>query len=379
MKILFNASTVKFGGGLTIALNLMKSFNNNCDTHTSLLISPKNFGYEEYRSPKIKLITVPTWLLLKIFRLILNYIWINRVTKKFKPDIIFSLGNIALPTKITQAHLLSNPFVVVDNYRIFKLSLFELIIQKLRTICFQINLNYTNLIFAQTEVIRKRLIEKFNIHHDINVIPMGYSQLYSDLPPSGKYEWLKSIEKVRLLCFTRYYQHKNLEILLDLGNIIQKNNKKYVLIITIPPKQSKKGDKLLNRIKKMGLTESIINIGTVDQKDIKELYNNIDGLILPTLLESFSSTYVDAMHYRKPIFTSNRDFALEVCGNAGIYFNPLDVNDIFTKINKSFEDQNLIDHKIKLGIERINQIPGWSDIITMYISGLEKIMYNGPG
>jgi len=220
MKILFNASTVKFGGGLTIALNLINSFQINWGKHNALIIAPQNCGYEKYRSLNIELKTVPNWLLLKVFRLILNYIWIRKEIKRYKPDIIFSLGNVALPTKVIQAHLLSNPFVIVNNYQILNFNIYELIIQKIRTFYFKLNLKYTDHIFAQTEVIKKALTEKFKFDRKITVIPMGYSLLFNNAPYSDKYDWLKKVKKKKLLCFTRYYQHKNLEILLELGNRI---------------------------------------------------------------------------------------------------------------------------------------------------------------
>jgi len=127
----------------------------------------------------------------------------------------------------------------------------------------------------------------------------------------------------------------------------------------------------------MGLNKTILNVGEVEQYDIRELYTNVDALLLPTLLESFSSTYADAMFYRKPIFTSDRDFAHEACGKAAIYFNPNDVDDIYEKIDNAFNDQTLIEQKVIKGSERINQLPDWSKITDMYINGLENMFKNG--
>jgi hypothetical protein len=49
--------------------------------------------------------------------------------------------------------------------------------------------------------------------------------------------------------------------------------------------------------------------------DVPKWYKATQALLLPTLLESFSGTYIEAMHFERPIFTSNLDFAKEVCEN----------------------------------------------------------------
>ena len=51
-------------------------------------------------------------------------------------------------------------------------------------------------------------------------------------------------------------------------------------------------------------------------------------MILPTLLESFSATYIEAMFHGKTILTSDLDFARDVCGEAAFYFDPLNPQSI---------------------------------------------------
>ena len=47
--------------------------------------------------------------------------------------------------------------------------------------------------------------------------------------------------------------------------------------------------------------DSVINIGTVDLASISTVYSFIDAVFMPTLLESYSATFLEAMAYDKPL------------------------------------------------------------------------------
>ena len=68
---------------------------------------------------------------------------------------------------------------------------------------------------------------------------------------------------------------------------------------------------------------------------------------MPTLLESFSGTYVESMYFEKPILTSDLDFAKEICGNGAIYFNPFNTQEQLDAIKFISENNKEISKLIK--------------------------------
>jgi len=76
-------------------------------------------------------------------------------------------------------------------------------------------------------------------------------------------------------------------------------------------------------------------------------------MFLPTLLECFSASYVEAMKMKKPIITSDMGFARTVCDDAAIYFDPMDANDITAKIIKLVLSVELQNKLIETGLERL--------------------------
>jgi glycosyltransferase involved in cell wall biosynthesis len=102
--------------------------------------------------------------------------------------------------------------------------------------------------------------------------------------------------------------------------------------------------------------------------DVPSLYRQVDALLLPTLLESFSGTYVEAMFHGKPIFTSNYEFATDVCQGAALYFDPLDVLDIFQCIRLATDNPNLIVQKIVAGKDRLRSMLNWNQAFDAYMA-----------
>jgi len=371
VKILINASTVKIAGGLTIALNFLKAYKFSNFKHKLHVIAPVGCGYNTYISENISLSEIPNEILRKSKRLYLNNTWISNEIEEFKPDFIFTLGNVPLKTNLPQAHLLSNPFVVEKNYKKLNLDNKQNRNQKIRKLLFKQNLKYVDIIFPQTEIIKSKLENLYSPSAKIIVVPMAYSKLDNHFT-NYKLLFEKYEDKIKLLCLSRYYQHKNIEILLNLAQIIKKQKSPYIIVTTVDKLHNKKAEKFIDDISKMKLEDVLINIGEVRYQNIEQLYNKTDALLLPTLLESFSSTYVDAMYFKKPIFTSNLDFAKEVCGDAGFYFNPIKAESIFKTVKEAFDNPKIIEDKISKGIDRIKFLPDWNDTMNIYISEIEK-------
>jgi glycosyltransferase involved in cell wall biosynthesis len=168
-------------------------------------------------------------------------------------------------------------------------------------------------------------------------------------------------QKKVLLFFSRYYAHKNLEIIVELSKKILDRKLQYEIWTTIGDNDDYRGIKLLKQIKKEGLDTIVKNIGLVQYESIPQLFEKIDALLMPTLLESYSRTYIEAMYYRKPILTSNLDFAVETCGNGATYFDPSDANDILAKIQDVFKDPYL-EEKVNLNKQKIMTMLDWNQL-----------------
>lgn len=337
LKIVFVSHNVRFGGGISVSINYIFEFIKQNSTCKFLLFFPANCGYEEIFSTndnvEIKYFKNVNSISKRIF---FDLITLPILINKFKPTFVFSLGNFSVNfIKFPQFVLLHNPFLCGSNitykYKISKISRIYLLIQRK---VFKKSLKNIELLFCQTITMKKNVIETYPFFSKpIKILPNVISiKVRNDLFNKELTNLILKDNKKILFCLSAYYPHKNIEIIIDLLLQYSVELSDYKFIITIDESKDINAKKIISDIVKYGLQDQIINLGIVKQEHLNTIYANSYALFLPTLLESFTGTYVEAMSYNLPILTSNFSFATEVCGSAAVYFDPFDLNSIKNSI-----------------------------------------------
>ena len=72
--------------------------------------------------------------------------------------------------------------------------------------------------------------------------------------------------------------------------------------------------------------------GWLGDEELDSYFRHAKALIFPSLSEGFGIPVLEAYFYKIPLLLSNQASLPEVAGDAAIYFNPYDVNDIADKI-----------------------------------------------
>jgi len=235
-------------------------------------------------------------------------------------------------------------------------------------------LRSTSLLFCQTEIAKKRLRATYGEDVRIEICPNQLSRYV--LPPDGSEKIptnLRAYEgKFKLLVLTRYYPHKNLEVIVEVFWRFRHELRDVMAILTVCPDESLKAKKFFEKVHALGLDEQIVSVGALKQEELAAFYMHTDALFLPTLLESYSGTYVEAMSYGRPILTSDLDFARSVCGDAALYFDPNNVDDILEKILIIKENIVLRMELVAAGAARCNErCKGWDVVAEGVLAELE--------
>lgn len=365
MNVFINAFNTKAGGGVTILINLLSVLSEIRQSHTNYyVLVPPGRDYFVFNKGNIHILQFPGFYYINaLFPFVHTYL-IPRLIERKKCSLVFNLADIVIPSAARQIYLFDWSYAVFPDSPVWeKMDYGSLLKRKMKLYYFKKYLGQADVIIAQTPIMKRRLESLYNVK-SISVIPNAISrENYINVQtrnfnlPSG----------LNLLCLTHYYPHKNLEILIPLAREILSRGLPINVIVTIDPKQHAGAKNFLKRIGNNSLNAVIRNIGPVALPDVPSLYRQTDGLLLPTLLESFSGTYVEAMFHRRPIYTSDLDFAKGVCFDAAYYFDPMNANDILDKIISSQCNPAEMQRKIEEGTKVLGTLPNWETVVRSYI------------
>lgn len=365
--ILVNCSNLRAAGGKAVAINFIHWVEKH-SAEKYCFVVPHHPDYIVLKAQsKHRIYILSKFLTNTILgRLIIDNLLFDLIARRIKAKVLFTMGNFAVRCSCSQALLYMWPY---PNYIDFeevwsRMSMMSRLKQNLRLIIFKISLDRAEKIFPQTSVSEARLKKYYQSKvKSTSVIPMGVSTISK--PILVKKKWPDN-RIIRLVCLTRYYSHKNLEIFVEVGSIIKEKGLPINIDITVSQNQCKATRNLMNKIKSTEAKDVVRFIGEIPMTEVIDLYQNYDGMILPTLLESYSAVYADSLAYGMPLFTSDLDFAHDACGEAAHYFDPLNPIDIVWSLEKAIKAPNLIEHKVFEGLRKAGENMDWFEIGEMY-------------
>jgi glycosyltransferase involved in cell wall biosynthesis len=365
-KVFINANNAKTGGGITIIEGLLQNIMLFPDIFFIVLV-PSHFDKMNIKSDNLLICTLPKVFSSTLLAPFVYEFYLSNFILKHKVDGVINLGDLLINIDIPQVYVFDWPYAVYDDPIIWKnLSFKAHKLQKFKKFLIRSKINNKNIkVIAQTSAISTRLIKQYNLAEvEVMPVPVSFNQdnrpFEGDLPTG-----------IKLLYLSYYYPHKNFEILLEVAQKVKKLSLSYKIIITINESQSASAGEFLNQIRINRLESIIINIGPIPNNLCLDLMTKADGLIMPTLLETYGIPYIEAMFAKLPIFTSKRDFSEAVCGNAAFYFDPLEADSILNCLQSGFSNEELKNEKLIQATKKVDSLPSW----YQYLDGLIKPIF----
>jgi glycosyltransferase involved in cell wall biosynthesis len=167
---------------------------------------------------------------------------------------------------------------------------------------------------------------------------------------------------LRLLCPSADYPHKALTFLPEmLAAVVAAGEiEPPTVTITVPP-DSPTLAKVERRARRLGVAHLIHNHGPFSYWDAQGLYDDHDAVILPSVLEVFSTSYLEAMATQKPLLVPDRAFAQEICGDAPVYFAALDPASAARAVRDIALDPGYRQERAHAGLDVLARYGGYSD------------------
>jgi hypothetical protein len=225
-----------------------------------------------------------------------------------------------------------------------------------------------DMIIVELNHVKKSLVnQKIALHQKIRIV----SNCLSDVFLNPKlWQPVNNLNKsssnsLSLGFIGRAYPHKNIKIL---PAVLECLRSRYQIDVEIYV--------TLNHSEWAACSEEfrkkILNVGELTIAQCPEFYRAMDGIIFPSLLECFSATPLEVMVMERPLFASNRPFIRDVCGDFAYYFNPLDADDIASKIATYFLDNDQINVNLSLAKSHAIHYPNNKKRVVDYMSCLNE-------
>ena len=199
-------------------------------------------------------------------------------------------------------------------------------------------------IIAVSENTKKDILKFFKIKE--NKITVIYHGFYSD---SNKKDEKISIPNNYLLYVGSRNLYKNFEILINAFADLKKEFDNLNLICVGGGAFSNYENHLFQ---KNLIQQNVTQINANDNQ-LTFLYKNSTAFIFPSKYEGFGIPILEAFANKCPVISSNTSSLPEVAGEAAIFFNPNDKEDIKESIKQILNSEKLRNDLIIKGIERL--------------------------
>lgn len=133
-------------------------------------------------------------------------------------------------------------------------------------------------------------------------------------------------------------------------------------------------ERFKKKIKQMGAEKFVNLVGFVPDEDLVTLYRQAEAFVFPSLLEGFGLPGLEAMACGCPVVSSSASCLPEVYGNAAVYFDPLDVEDIAEKIKKVTSNTSTCNTLIEKGYQQVKKY-SWQKMAKETIGVYKDILY----
>lgn len=165
---------------------------------------------------------------------------------------------------------------------------------------------------------------------------------------------------------SHHYHFKSREYVLYIGTLQPRKNIKTLLYafavfhkeqpdqrLVIAGKKGWMYAEIFDLVKKLRIEHVVHFVGYVSEYDKYKLYAHALCYVLPSLYEGFGFPLLEAFATSCPVLCSQTSSLPEVAGDAALFFNPENANDLLDKLRKIESDLKLRNDMIDRGLARL--------------------------
>lgn len=372
-SILVNASNVRSPGAVSLAISLLRAFDqSDRDFKYVVLVSPESKLKESIE----QLTRVEYFEIGRIPKInSLNRIWteyrsVPSYSSRTKPDALLVLGNLAPAwTGIPTTVLLQHPLIAETSLPAAPPAMGRISLA-INRFLFRRTAKHASAIIVQTQHMLRAITANYEIPSGkVHIVPNNVSKdLLTDAPGDIVKRHLgPKLQSVpRLIYPAAPYPYKNFELILKLCHDMKGANPRRARFVLTLDESSNPGKSLMKRVRSEGLEAVVENVGILNQKELSREYAKSSALFFPSLAESFGNPLLEAAAFGLPVMAADLDYAHDVMGDAAIYFDPHNLESANAAIAQIRDATMWQDYSAR-SLKRFAATPSWLEIGNRFL------------
>lgn len=377
MRIFVDSVRIGVGGGRTYSYNLLKACNEIDLAHEyDVLVLAESFGqFSRLASDHLTVLresqTVPAsgWK-----RVLWEQFALPLILRRSSADVFLSMGSTDVFAASWVAHVPSVVVIQINQPWMVP----DLMPASLRVVKWSMGLSKhtASHFLAVSETTKREVVQVFGIEpHRISVVHHGgASEIFSPEASSSRDILDRyGITRPYILSVSSVFTFKNYLRLVQAYDILRTKLSTVPRLLVIGAvKHRSYFDEIGELISALGLGDSVTFLGYVAHDDLPSVYANAQAYVFPSLCETFGLTPIEAMACGVPVAASNVSVMPEVCGDAAVYFDPYDPDDVADVMLEVLTDRSLREDLIARGFRRVQQF-SWERTARQTLRVLEEV------
>ena len=231
--------------------------------------------------------------------------------------------------------------------------------------------------FAVSENTKRDMIKYLNTPEEkITVTYNGVTQSFAPVREVGVLDAFRSKYNLpqKYFLYTGVSRsHKNIVGLLKAYALFLKNNPEADIFLVLAGPIDDTYSEVPDTIKELQLEDKVIRTGFFPEEDFAKLFSASVGYVFPTFYEGFGIPPLEAMQCGVPVASSNTSSLPEACGEAAIYFDPYDIEDIAKALEQLAFDENLRRGLIEKGYQQCQKFR-WEEMVGKMYQVYQEIL-----
>jgi glycosyltransferase involved in cell wall biosynthesis len=377
MKLVVNAISAHTGGMVTYTNSILQRFTESGMSATVYV--PREFIGKESVSEGAPIEVRGTKA--THFRPIRRFLWEQslwrQIVRKSGADVLFSSANYGLlrppipQVLLIQGEISFNP--LYQELVLPRFSTYESIQFLMRRRLVLWSARKSDIVIFPSETSRDSVIRYDpSLKDRSTVIYLGTDE--SALQHEHSRPW-RHDGTMRILYVSVYYPHKDPVTLATATRLLNEQGMNAHSWITMEPKDFKiwsTGPSELKCLRDEELAGNI-SMGRLPHAQVGNSMAGHDVLVSPSLAETFGFPLIEAMASGVPVVASDTEVHREVCGDAAIYFNPRDPDDLCRRLTELDQDPDLRKRLCKLGSARVREKYTWERHTKEMLACFERL------